>query len=217
MKLKMFKFIFLILALLLSGCISKSQFDELHSPYYDTPFDFSINSLSATTNSATLHWQNSHNARTYSVKYKEQADTDFTTASTDASSGYTVSGLTLSHTYSFKIEAVGISGTKDSNTIALKITNPPVASAISTSINIGQTQIISLSYTDAENDQATTCSVDPASLSAVSITSACTCSLGICQVGIRETGGVTGNAHFTFTVTANYQTSNSALVDITVF
>jgi hypothetical protein len=213
---KKINLITLFTLLMLSSCISKSEFDQYHTPYYDTPWDFSITSMSATANSVNLTWENSHNARTYTVKYKDSSDSTFTISSANATSPYTVNGLSVGHLYYFKIEAVGVSASTESKTKLLHLTNPPVASAMSLSMNVGATQTITLSYTDSESDQASSCSLDPTSISGLIITSSCSCSAGVCQVGVKETLGTPGNAHFQFTVTANFQTSSSALVDISV-
>lgn len=217
MKKKMKNLFILFFLICFAGCLKKSEFDQYHSPYYDIPWNFSISSFSATTNSVTLNWQNSQNARTYSVKYKDQMDSDFTTQSTSATSGYTVTGLSLGHTYFFKVEGIGVSGSNESNTVTLTMTNPPVASAMSLSMNIGATQTVTLLYSDVDGDLASSCSVDSSSLDGVAISSACSCSAGICIVGIRENRGIAGNASFKFTVTSNHQTSNQALADVSVF
>jgi hypothetical protein len=99
-----------------------------------------------------------------------------------------------------------------SSTFALNVIpvdDPPVATNISSSPMTEDIQsLITLPYTDVENDLATSCSVS--NLSHVTITSACACSSGLCKVGVTGTQDYNGTAGFSFNVTANGATSNTA-------
>jgi hypothetical protein len=69
-------------------------------------------------------------------------------------------------------------------------------------------------YTDVESDQATTCATS--NLTNLTVTDACTCNAGTCQVKIRGTTNFNGSASFRYTVTSNGLTSNSSTVSITI-
>lgn len=75
-------------------------------------------------------------------------------------------------------------------------------------------EIITLSYTDADGDQATTCSIS--SLSNITETQACACAAGTCTVGVTGTAAYSGAASFDFTVTANSVVSNISTATLTI-
>lgn len=91
----------------------------------------------------------------------------------------------------------------------------PVASNISpASFNQNTQSIITLSYSDADGDLASSCSLS--SLSNVVETQACSCSAGVCTVGVTGTSGYSGAASFNYTVTANSKVSNTASASLSV-
>jgi hypothetical protein len=201
----------IFLLLFLTSCIQKSQFDLLHSPYYDKPWDFSITSYSLGTTSVTLNWSSSTKANSYKVLYKDSTDTDFTIASSTATSPYTINSLTHNHTYTVKVVAVGTKENKESSPIVVILSNTPVATDMTpTNVLAGTSRTLTLTYTDADSDLATACSVSSAF--GLDFTSNCTCSAGVCTVMVEGQAGFLGNAEFEFNVTANGQTSNNALV-----
>ena len=74
--------------------------------------------------------------------------------------------------------------------------------------------LITLSYSDVESDNATTCAL--ANLTNVTIETACACAGGECTVGVKGTADYIGAASFTYTVTANTQESNSSTASLTI-
>lgn len=85
----------------------------------------------------------------------------------------------------------------------------PVAANISpAAFNEDAESTITLSYTDADSDLATTCAI--AGLTNVTVTTPCSCSVGVCSAGITGIANHNGAASFTYTVTANSDVSNSA-------
>jgi hypothetical protein len=93
--------------------------------------------------------------------------------------------------------------------------DPPVASNITPASFTTNTQsIITLSYTDVQNDQANSCSLT--GLTNVFISQACSCAAGFCTVGIRSNPNYVGAARFNYTVTAAGQTSNSATATFSI-
>ncbi|MDB2425967.1 cyclic nucleotide-binding domain-containing protein [bacterium] len=74
--------------------------------------------------------------------------------------------------------------------------------------------VISLTYSDQENDLATACSLS--SLSGVTISTACTCVTGNCSVGVTGTSNYNGAASFNYTVTANSNTSLAKAATFTI-
>lgn len=75
-----------------------------------------------------------------------------------------------------------------------------------------QQKVIPLSYSDAEGDLADSC--DISALNGVAVIEPCVCRDGACQVVISGTSS--GDANFTYTVTANNQVSNAALVTLKI-
>lgn len=97
----------------------------------------------------------------------------------------------------------------------LAVDDAPVASAMTPSDFDEDIQsIVTLSYTDAEADSATACAIS--ALSNVTVTQACACALGSCTVGLTGTANYNGDAGFSYTVTANGQTSNTASASFSV-
>jgi len=70
--------------------------------------------------------------------------------------------------------------------------------------------MITLSYVDYNLDLATSCSVS--NLNYLTVSTPCTCTLGVCKVGVLETTNFVGDVGFDYTVTANGQVSNTASV-----
>jgi hypothetical protein len=105
---------------------------------------------------------------------------------------------------------------KASKTNSLDQSNsPPVADNISpNSFNEDELSIISLPYSDAESDLAETCTTSD--LENITIIQSCTCSAGVCSVGVISTTGYSGPAQFKFSVTTGTTTSNSGLVSLTI-
>jgi alpha-tubulin suppressor-like RCC1 family protein len=98
---------------------------------------------------------------------------------------------------------------------ATPVDDAPVAIAISPIAFSEDTQsVITLSYTDAESDEASSCSLS--SLSHVTVTQACACASGACTVGVTGTSNYNGSASFEYIVTANGQSSNSAVASLTI-
>ena len=138
------------------------------------------------------------------------------------SSGTCTVGVTGTSNYSgaASFNYTVTANSQSSNSVAASLTinnvnDAPVAAAISpTAFNEDTQSIITLSYTDLENDQASSCALS--GLTNVSITQACACSSGTCTVGVTGTSNYSGAASFNYTVTANSQTSNSAAATLSI-
>ena len=92
----------------------------------------------------------------------------------------------------------------------------PVANAISPAAFNEDTQsIVTLSYSDAEGDLATTCAISaPVN---VTVTQACACAAGVCTVGVTGSPlNYSGAASFGYTVTAAAQASNVATATLSI-
>jgi hypothetical protein len=127
---------------------------------------------------------------------------------------------TLNHNgaASFNYTVTANSAVSNSASATLSI-NPvddaPVAINITpASFNENTQSIITLSYTDAEGDLATACSI--ASPTNVTVTQACSCTVGTCTVGVTGTLNYSGTASFDYTVTANAVVSNTATATLTI-
>src|SRR3989339_1231005 len=134
--------------------------------------------------------------------------------------GVTGTPLNYSGAASFNYTVTANSAVSNSGSAELTINNTddaPVASAITpASFNEDTQSIITLSYTDADSDLATTCNLS--ALSSVTITQACACDGGgVCTVGVTGTPlNYSGAASFNYTVTANSAVSNSASATLTI-
>lgn len=97
----------------------------------------------------------------------------------------------------------------------ISVDDAPTANDITpASFNEDTTSIITLSYTDPENDKASMCTVS--NLTNITISQACICSNGTCTVGVKGTSNYNGSASFTYTVKTNTITSNSATATLTI-
>lgn len=106
-----------------------------------------------------------------------------------------------------------ISGSESQSSVSGQ--NPVAANLTPPSFNEDVQTIITLSYTDAQNDKATSCSIS--ALSNISVTQACTCDgSGVCTVGVTGVLDYNGAASFNYTVTHDGQTSNAASANLTI-
>lgn len=90
----------------------------------------------------------------------------------------------------------------------LNFDSPPVSYTIypANVLEDGESGWIFLSYTDRDNDIATDCEVSNRSY--VNVSSPCTCNYGICYVKVAPFANYSGPVSFTYSVTANNNTSN---------
>ena len=129
------------------------------------------------------------------------------TVEVEPTSGYT--GL-VSFDY-----VVALGGeTSNTSTVSFQVTLPPPITANITPSSPYETveSIITLSYTVADSAQATACAVS--SLNLVTVSTPCSCSGGVCTVGM--TGTASGSGSFRYTVTANGIVSNQSLASFTI-
>ncbi len=135
-------------------------------------------------------------------------------------SGVCTVGVTGTNNYignaSFNYTVTANSVVSNSVTATLKIVgDPPVANSITPPQFPTNTQaLIILSYTDAQSDQASSCSIT--SVRNVLVTQGCMCASGTCAVGVTSNPNYTGTADFKYTVTAAGQTSNVATANLTI-
>ncbi|MFA6236944.1 MAG: LamG-like jellyroll fold domain-containing protein [Bacteriovorax sp.] len=120
-----------------------------------------------------------------------------------------------SASFNYTVTANAVVSNSSAATLTI-VGTPPVASAITPASFPTNTQsIITLSYTDAQGDLATTCSIS--NLRNVYVTSACTCNgSGVCTVGVTSSLNYVGTADFKYTVTAGGQVSNSVIANLTI-
>jgi len=109
-----------------------------------------------------------------------------------------------------------ISNTGRVNIVVTAVNNSsPVALSLTpNALSEDVESIISLQYTDADLDLASSCSISSLVNSLES--TPCSCTVGICTVGIKGTSHYSGAASFAYTVSAEGQTSNSVSVDLTI-
>lgn len=121
-----------------------------------------------------------------------------------------------SASFTYRVTANGKNSNSASATLTINpVPDPPVTTALSPgSFNEDTQSVITLPYTDAESDQASSCALS--GLTNVVVTQACACTAGVCTVGVTGTPNYNGGASFGFTVTANAQTSNSSTATLTI-
>ncbi|MCT4642842.1 MAG: VCBS repeat-containing protein [Bacteriovoracaceae bacterium] len=111
-------------------------------------------------------------------------------------------------------------GSKKSNTstvdVAIAGSDDPPTTTNKTETNGTEDfeKIITLSYDDPEYDNASACSVS--NLSNITQTTACSCSNGLCTVGVTGTSQYNGAAGFDFDVTVAGVTSNTSSISYTI-
>ena len=112
-------------------------------------------------------------------------------------------------------------GDQTSNTGSVSVTinsfnTPPVTTGfIGSDINEDSPSgLITLPYSDADLDLATSCNIS--GLNHVSVTQACACVLGVCTLRVTGASNYHGAASFDFTVTANGSTSNASTASFTI-
>lgn len=214
--------IFFICIIFFTGCnnqigeISSAQIGNNNISLPSAPDIFTITSVNIGNGDATIDWSNSANASSYVVKFKLAAAPTYTIASTTPSKPYLLTGLTNGSNYMVVIEAHNSVGVTESPAFSFSASanNAPVSANISQTFNEDTQSILTLSYIDADGDQAISCSLS--SLSNVTITQACSCSLGVCTVGVTGTANYFGSGSFSYTVTANGDVSNASTANLTI-
>lgn len=119
-----------------------------------------------------------------------------------------------SASFAYTVTANAVVSNSSAATLTI-VGDPPVASNITPPSFTTNTQsIMTLSYTDPQNDQATTCSISGATN--VFVSRSCQCAAGVCTVGVTSLPNYVGAGRFNYTVTAAGQTSNSAQSNFTI-
>lgn len=115
---------------------------------------------------------------------------------------------------SFDYDVVVNGETSNTSTVSFQVTLPAPVTTNITPANIYETveSIVNLPYTVSNSAQATACAVS--SPNQVTVSTPCSCSAGVCTVGI--TGSSSGAGSFRFTVTANGIVSNQSLASFSV-
>lgn len=92
---------------------------------------------------------------------------------------------------------------------------PPVVADVAASDLAEETTVIlTLNYTDLDDDTATGCTLS--NHNNLTEVTACSCTQGICSVGVQGTANYFGSASFDYTVTAGGVESNTASVTMTI-
>ncbi len=178
---------------------------------------FSITSVVQSNSRLTITWPSVAGATAYTVKYGFSPSSYPTTASTNATSPFQLNGLANGTTYYIMVTATNATSTQDaaSEGVGTPFNSPPVANTISpASFSEDANSIITLSYTDVEGNNPSSCSTS--ALTNLTLTTPCACAAGICTVEVRGTTDYSGLATFNYTVTDIGGTSNTALASMTI-
>jgi hypothetical protein len=123
-----------------------------------------------------------------------------------------VSNLNASSPITVTVSDGELSSSRTFNFTVNPIDDAPVTSQVSQTINEDVATVVTLSYTDIENDSATTCALSNPS----NVTGTCACTSGVCSATVTGNLNYNGSASFNYTVTANGLTSNSSLASLTI-
>lgn len=120
----------------------------------------------------------------------------------------------------FTYKATDAANESNVATVTVTVTNTvtaPIADDITPTAFNEDTEsgVITLSYTDPENDLATSCSTS--NLNKVTVSTACSCDgSGVCTLKVTGTANSNGSASFDYTVVAGGETSNTATASFTI-
>jgi hypothetical protein len=92
--------------------------------------------------------------------------------------------------------------------------NPVAANITVAAFNEDTQKIVTLSYSDSDDDIASACSVT--ATTNVSVTQACACLSNVCTVGVTGVADFNGAASFSYNVTAGGAVSNAAVVTLSI-
>ncbi len=107
-----------------------SLFDPGHRPFLESPDTFSITASTAGDASVQLSWDTSARAASYSVRYRLNTDTTFTSVDS-VTSPYTLTGLTNASAYVIKVVAINSAGESETASVsATPVSGVVVASQI---------------------------------------------------------------------------------------
>jgi hypothetical protein len=123
-----------------------------------------------------------------------------------------VSNLNASSPITVTVSDGELSASRTFNFTVNPIDDAPVTSQVSQTINEDVATVVTLSYTDIENDSATTCALSNPS----NVTGTCACTSGVCSATVTGNLNYNGAASFNYTVTSNGLTSNSSLASLTI-
>lgn len=174
-----------------------------------------------TDTGARLNWAHIAGIASYNIYNTTSGSAVFVASVPAPTTSYTMTTLTPSTSYHFKVNAVDINGQLDTNNTTQTFSTStasnqaPVATNITpayTSENVPVT--IPLPYTDRESNLATSCSTSSVTNGS---TGTCSCPGGNCSVTFTPATNYYGTASFSYTVTTgDSQISNLANVVISV-
>ncbi len=164
-------------------------------------------------------WSSTSTTGNYTGSEWDCEDGQFTFATPDISTLLSFSLCDGTETHSIQFKANTSIGESSPSILNLTCTaggdTAPVVSNITpSSFNEDVESTITLTYTDADSDLATSCALS--NLSNINETTACGCAAGVCTVGVTGVGNYNGSASFDFTVTANAAISNTASATLTI-
>ena len=199
-----------------NGGGSSAATSEISCTGIDNPF--SITSVTQGNNKLNVTWPSITGATSYIVKYGFSSGSYSITSSSNAVSPYTINGLANGIPYYVMVTAVNSSSTQNAAAegSGIPFNSPPDAINITpTAFNEDNSSLIVLSYTDDENNLASSCAVS--ALTNITLVTPCSCTSGICSVVIAGATNYSGaGAKFNYTLTDIGGVSNSALATLTI-
>jgi len=178
---------------------------------------FSITSVTQSNSKLTLTWPSLAGASAYTVRYGFSSGNYSTIASTNATSPFVLNGLANGIAYYVMITATNSTSNQDASAegVGTPFNSPPVAFPISpASFNEDTASTITLSYTDVENNNPSSCALT--GLTNITLTTPCSCTVGICTVTVTGVLNYFGAASFNYTLTDIGGVSNSTTASLTI-
>ena len=179
---------------------------------------FTLTSVTQSNSKLTLVWPSMTGATAYTVKYGTTSGSYPFTVSTNAVSPFQITGLANGTTYYVMVTATNSTNTTQnlsSQGTGTPSNSPPVANNITpASFSEDASSTITLSYTDLEGDSPFACTTS--GLTNVTLSSGCSCSAGVCTVGVIGTSNYNGAASFNFQLFDIGGASNTATATLTI-
>jgi alpha-tubulin suppressor-like RCC1 family protein len=178
---------------------------------------FSITSVVQSNSRLTVTWPTVTGATAYTVRYGFSSGSYSLISSTNATIPYQINGLANGTPYYIMVTATNSSSTQNAvaEAVGIPFNSAPVALPITpASFNEDTNSTITLSYTDVENNNPSSCALS--SMINVTLVTPCACTGPLCTVTVKGTSDYYGAASFNYTLTDIGGVSNSTTATLNI-
>ncbi len=178
---------------------------------------FSITSVVQSNSRLTLTWPAVTGATAYTVRYGFSSGSYSLISSTTATSPYQINGLANGTPYYVMVTATNSSSTQDAAAegVGTPFNSPPVALPITpASFNEDTNSTMTLSYTDVEGNNPSSCALS--AMTNVTLITPCACAGPVCTVTVKGTTDYYGAGSFNYTLTDVGGVSNSTTATLNI-